>query len=105
MKTSHILMTLALAFGAAQIAYADHHGADDKHHCRHGNHAQHGLMDADANKDGAISREEFTEAHKARAEKMFEKLDANKDGKIDESERKAGKDKMKDHCKMKDASK
>lgn len=99
MKISHILMALTFALGAAQIAYADHHDADDKHH------GHHGLMDADTNKDGAVSHEEFTEAHKARSEKMFEKLDANKDGKIDESERKAGKDKMKDHCKMKDGSK
>jgi len=96
MKISHILMTLALAFGTAQIAYADHHEADDMHH------GHHGLMDADANKDGTVSHEEFTEAHKARSEKMFEKMDANKDGKIDESERKS---RMNDHCKMKDGSK
>lgn len=92
MKISHILMALMFALGAAQLAYADHDDAHGKHH---------GLEWADANKDGAVSRDEFAEAHKARSEKMFDKLDANKDGKIDEAERNAGKAKMGEHCKMK----
>lgn len=99
MKLSQGLMAVALVFGLAQFAYADHHEACGKH-CQH-----HGLQDADANKDGAISHDEFTAAHKARAEKMFEKLDANKDGKIDETEHKTGKAKMGEHCKMKDGQK
>lgn len=40
---------------------------------------------ADANKDGAISREEFTAAHA----RMFDMADANKDGQLTAAERKA----------------
>ena len=40
---------------------------------------------ADANKDGAISREEFTAAHI----RMFDMADANKDGQLTAAERKA----------------
>lgn len=95
MKISYILTALLLTLGVGKIAYADHHECDES--CAH----HHGLAWADANKDGAVSREEFTSAHAARAEKMFEKLDVNKDGKIDEAERKGGKSKMGEHCKMK----
>ena len=99
MKLTQGLMAVALVFGLAQLAYADHHEACGKH-CQH-----HGLQDADANKDGIVSHDEFTEAHKARSEKMFENLDANKDGKLDEAERKTGKTKMGEHCKMKGSQK
>ncbi|PKO47650.1 MAG: calcium-binding domain-containing protein [Betaproteobacteria bacterium HGW-Betaproteobacteria-22] len=96
MKISNVLMALTVVFGISQLAYADHHGEDCKHHAK-----QQGLAWADANQDGVVSKDEFTEAHKARSEKMFEKLDANKDGKIDEAERNAAKAKMGEHCKMK----
>lgn len=95
MKISHILMVLTMMLGMSQIAHAEHDGMGEKH-AEH-----HGLQEADTDKDGAISRDEFTEAHKVRSEKMFEKLDVNHDGKIDQAERDAGKAKMKDHCKMK----
>lgn len=99
MKISYILAALLVTLGLGQMAYADHHESDGKR----GEH--HGMEWADANKDGAISHDEFTAAHKERSEKMFEKMDANKDGKIDEAERKAGKAKMGEHCKMKGGSK
>jgi Ca2+-binding EF-hand superfamily protein len=99
MKLSQGLMAVALVFGSAQLAYANYHETSAKH-CQ-----RHGLQDADANKDGTISHEEFTEAHKARSEKMFETLDANHDGKLDEAESKAGKGKMGDRCKMKGSQK
>jgi len=95
MKISYILAALLLTLGLSQMAYADHHESGNKP----GEH--HGMEWADANKDGAVSHDEFTAAHKERSEKMFEKMDANKDGKIDEAERKAGKAKMGEHCKMK----
>jgi hypothetical protein len=41
------------------------------------------MMRADANNDGAISREEFV----AQATRRFERLDLNRDGKIDQAER------------------
>lgn len=95
MKISYILVVLLLTLSMGKFAYADHHESGE--HCtRH-----HGMEWADANKDGAVSHEEFTAAHTARAEKMFEKLDVNKDGKIDDTERTTGKSKMGEHCKMK----
>jgi hypothetical protein len=100
MKISHVLIALTFTFGVAQFAYADHDESAGDHHCKQDCH-HHGLEWADANKDGVVSRDEFREGHKARSEKMFEKLDVNKDGKIDEAERKTGKGKMGDYCKMK----
>ena len=41
-----------------------------------------GMSMADANKDGKVSKEEFTEHHNA----MFTQMDANKDGTLDKSE-------------------
>lgn len=97
MKIVQIVAMTALALGLSQMAYADHHGTDGMH-CKH-----KGMMqDADVNKDGAVSRDEFMSAHQARADKMFAKLDANKDGKVDQAERDAMKAKMKDSCKMGD---
>jgi len=62
----------------------------------------HKMQDIDTNKDGVISREEFVNAHKAQSEKMFDMMDTNHDGKIDQAERQAGREKMKEHCKMKE---
>lgn len=45
---------------------------------------------ADANKDGAISKDEFLAAHA----KHFDQADANKDGKLTPEERKAAHEKM-----------
>ncbi len=97
MKIVQIVTMAALALGLSQMAYANHDGADGMN-CEH-----KGMMqDADANKDGSISHDEFTAAHQARADKMFTKMDANNDGKIDQAERQAMKGKMKEHCNMKD---
>lgn len=41
------------------------------------------MMRADANGDGAISRDEFV----AQATRRFERLDLNRDGRIDQAER------------------
>jgi len=82
MKTLQILTIASLLLGLSQVASAAHDGMD--HEPMH----RHMWQDADTNKDGSISREEFMSAHQARAEKMFAKMDTNKDGKIDESERK-----------------
>jgi Ca2+-binding EF-hand superfamily protein len=96
MKILLIITAAALALGLAQIAYAATSDADGKH-CVHKMHAHHDIMDADANKDGVISRDEFMSAHQARAEKHFAKMDANNDGKIDQTERDAMKAKWKEH--------
>jgi Ca2+-binding EF-hand superfamily protein len=49
------------------------------------------LMAADADRDGKLSREEFTNAARARGakndrSKMFDRMDANHDGKLDAGE-------------------
>ncbi|NOU25186.1 MAG: EF-hand domain-containing protein [Methylotenera sp.] len=93
MKFTHLVTMAALALGLSQLAYANHDVADGKH-CEH----KHGVHDADTNKDGAISHDEFNAAHQAQADKMFTTMDANKDGKIDQAERDAIKANMKDHC-------
>jgi hypothetical protein len=48
---------------------------------------------ADANKDGAVSRDEFLAAQTRR----FEMMDANKDGSVSGDERKAARAKMREH--------
>jgi Ca2+-binding EF-hand superfamily protein len=93
MRITHIAAIAALALGLTQVAYANHDGADGKH-CER---MKHDMMDADSNKDGTISKDEFMAAHQARANKMFEMLDANHDGKIDQAERDAMKTKWKEH--------
>jgi Ca2+-binding EF-hand superfamily protein len=97
MKSIQILAVAALALGFSQMTYADHCGADGKC-CEH----KHGLQEADTNKDGAISRDEFIAAHQKMADEMFTKLDANNDGDIDQAEQKARKDEMGKNCKMQD---
>jgi hypothetical protein len=60
-----------------------------KEHGHRGHRGDHGMMkDADANKDGKISKAEFVTGAEAR----FAKMDSNKDGFLDQSDRKDGKD-------------
>lgn len=96
MKILQVLTMLSLVLGLAQMANAADTASMKKMQ------AEHGMQNADANKDGVISREEFMGAHKMRVEKMFDKMDANHDGKIDQAEHQAGKDKMMGRCEMKD---
>ena len=95
MKILHIVTAAALTLGLAQLAYANHDGADGKS-CAH---KRHSMQDSDTNKDGAISRDEFMSARQARAEQHFAKIDANKDGKIEQAERDAMKAKWREHHK------
>ena len=100
MNISALLLAISLSFGFSQLSLADHHEDGGKHCSRH-----HKMQDADTNKDGAISRDEFMAGHQAMADKMFSKMDANNDGKIDQAERTAGKEKMGKHCDRKDHDK
>lgn len=94
MKPIKLLFISSLLLGLAQTAYADHHEAG------HGKEAHgHSWKDADSNKDGTVSKDEFMAKHQARAEKMFSKLDANKDGKVDETEVDAMHKKCEKHAK------
>ncbi len=93
MKLLQVVAAAALALGLSQLAYANHDGADGKH-CER---MKHDMMEADTNKDGVISKDEFMAAHQARANKMFDMMDTNHDGKIDQAERDAMKGKWKEH--------
>ncbi len=95
MKTLQILAISSLLLGLAQTASAAHDGTD---HDTMGSH-HHSWQDADTNKDGVISKDEFMAKHQERAEKMFTKLDTNKDGKVDAAERKTMRDKCEHHPK------
>ena len=76
MNISALLLAISLSFGFSQLSLADHHEDGGKHCSRH-----HKMQDADTNKDGAISRDEFMAGHQAMADKMFSKMDANNDAK------------------------
>lgn len=58
------------------------------------------FQDADANKDGFLTKEEMTAAHEKRMDRMFTDLDTDKDAKLSKPELEAGRAKMKE--KMKD---
>lgn len=83
-----------LVFGAMST-YANHH--EGAHH-----ESEPQEMDADANKDGKVSYDEFKAAREKHMEEHFKRRDTNSDGFIDEAERKAAKDGMKAHKGKKD---
>jgi Ca2+-binding EF-hand superfamily protein len=58
---------------------------------------QEAMQQADTNKDGKISYDEFKVEHEKRGQERFKKMDANSDGFIDESEKKAFHDQMREH--------
>lgn len=66
-----------------QLSGHDHSGTKSGSQHDHGHKCEHKMTSVDTNKDGKISKEEFTKHHEA----MFEKNDANKDGFLDETER------------------
>lgn len=86
--------SMVLALGSFS-AYADYH--EGAHH-----ETEHYEMDADANKDGKISFEEFKVAREKHMEEHFKRRDTNQDGFIDEAERKAAREKWKAHHGKKD---
>lgn len=88
MKITQSLFMSALLLGLIQGANAAHDGTGDHQEVR-----MHSWQDADTNKDGVVSHDEFMASHQAHAEEMFIKLDVNKDGKIDASDRKAMREK------------
>lgn len=90
MGTKFFVATLLLC-GFALTANAEHEDGHAK--CER----KHSWQDADKNKDGAVSKDEFMASHQERAEKMFTKLDANKDGKVDQAERKEMKNRCERH--------
>ena len=70
-----------------------HHGREDRHHMGKGKGMGGGLgfggmKAADANKDGAITLQEY----RAQATAVFTKMDANNDGSLTSAERKAARE-------------
>ncbi|MFZ5609285.1 MAG: EF-hand domain-containing protein [Pseudomonadota bacterium] len=80
-KTPLLILTAALALGAAQAAYA---------HEQKGEGGESGWSRMDQDGDGAISRQEFASRH----EEKFARADANKDGKVTAEERTAMREEM-----------
>jgi hypothetical protein len=88
MKTYLKFASVLLIFVLSQFAFADHH-AGENDSCKKIMQEKQGMQDMDLNKNGVVSRDEFTTASLERAEKTFEHIDANKDGKLDDEEQKA----------------
>ncbi len=87
-------MTLAVAtliLCASGYTLADSFPSHDKGH--------HDMAEADTNKDGKISHDEFIAASTKRAEEMFKRMDTNNDGFIDQAEKEAMHEKMREHMK------
>jgi len=97
MKILQLLAVAALSLCLTQMAYANHHEKDGMHCTRNSQ-----MQNADANKDGAVSHDEFNAQHQKMADEMFTKMDSNKDGKIDQAEREAMHGKMGKKCNMND---
>jgi len=92
-----ILLTLALSLALCAAAVAQ----DETVAAPRGAKA----MKADTNGDGKISKDEFMEAAKKRAEARFQKLDANGDGFITADELNAAKSKRAERAAKKAAAK
>jgi len=60
-------------------------------------HESHGIMRADTNGDGQVSKEEAAALHDKRQADWFDKTDTNKDGLLSEEEIRAGRDARRDH--------
>ena len=93
MNMKHLLSAVSfLAVFGCSNTYA-HEGNDAHKEDR----MREAFEQADTNKDGKISYEEFRIAHEKRGEEMFKKMDANGDGFIDAAERKDFHEKMREH--------
>ena len=75
---------------AAMAGGPDRQHGGGKHGGGHGGMGMMMLQMADANKDGAVSRDEFLAAHA----RHFDMIDANHDGKLTKAERQAAHAKM-----------
>ncbi len=87
----YMWMVAACLFMATPAMAERHEGARAGKHAGH--HAKK-FEQADANKDGFLTREEMEAAHKARLDKMFARMDENKDGKLSREEMKKGHEAM-----------
>lgn len=90
MKLNKIaLLGLTIGLFAFAQAYAEDTPSESSHH-------EH-WMNADTNKDGKISHDEFMAASQKRSEEHFKRMDTNGDGFIDQAERKVAFERMRQH--------
>ncbi len=76
--------------------------AEDGHHKGDGPRKDKGARmfeNADANKDGKLTKGEMRDAHEKRIDKMFDELDSDKSGDLSKAELDAGRDKMREKMK------
>ena len=91
MNTTNLNKTVTIIAAAfllcANLAQANHHeGASEG--CKDMKNMDFSMKDMDANKDGNISKEEYSAAELGDADKNFKHIDANSDGKLDAKEQK-----------------
>ena len=72
---------------SANFAQANHHEGGHEG-CKDMKNMDFSMKDVDTNKDGVISKEEYTAAGQGDADKNFKHMDANSDGKLDAKEQK-----------------
>jgi len=89
-KSLGVFILSGLLTFTASTVMADHHG--DSHH-----ETEPREMEADTNKDGKVSFEEFKAAREKHMQEHFKRRDTNQDGFIDEAERKAAREQWKGH--------
>lgn len=96
------LMAILISGTFATVSFS----ALANHHEGHKMESEKMEMEADANKDGKISFEEFKAAREKHMEEHFKRRDTNGDGFIDENEKAQAREKMKkmgkkgDRCEM-----
>lgn len=100
MSKTLIALLISGTFAAASCsAFADHHEG-------HKTESEKHEMEADTNKDGKISFDEFKAAREKHMEEHFKRRDSNGDGFIDANEKAQARAKMKkmgkdgDRCEM-----
>ena len=86
MNTTKILVTTAFLL-CANFAQANHHEGEHEG-CKDMEKMDFSMKDLDTNKDGKISKNEYTAAGSPDAEKNFKHIDANSDGILDNKEQK-----------------
>ena len=93
--TNNIKTLIAACFLlCANLAQANHHeGAHEG--CKDMKNMDFSMKDMDTNKDGYISKEEYSAAELGDADKNFKHIDANGDGKLDAKEQKDVEDVLK----------
>ena len=82
-KTTAIISALVIAGCTGMLSAQAGPGRDG---------GKRGLKSIDKNEDGKVSLEEFTDAHKARAEHRFDRIDADADGFLTADELQAAAD-------------